>query len=203
MGLLRRRATCMRGPLLLIAERDFQARRRALAVRGAAGGAGTSGPCPTPSAGTRRPRGATRATSGGRARPRRGAPAPASSVGAAAPSRTRTTAAACSPEPVVGRGHHADLGHRVDAEQQLLDLLGADVLAAPDDDVGDAVGDGEVAVVVEHADVAGAVPAVVVEGRGGQLGVGVAEAAVRAPAEDLAVVVEPELDARAGRGRRW
>ena len=68
-------------------------------------------------------------------------------------------------EALVGRGDHADLGDAVEAEQQLLDLLGADVLAAADDDVGHAVGDGEVAVVVEHADVAGAVPAVVVEHR--------------------------------------
>ena len=66
-------------------------------------------------------------------------------------------------QALVGRGHDADLGHRVHAEQQLLDLLGADVLAAPDDDVRDPVGDGEVAVGVEHADVAGAVPAVGVE----------------------------------------
>ena len=107
-------------------------------------------------------------------------------------------------EALVGRGHHARPRPRASqAEQQLLDLLGADVLAAADDDVGHAVGDGEVAVVVEHADVAGAVPAVVVEGRGGQLGVGVAEAAVGATAEDLAVVVEPDLDAGQRRGRRW
>ena len=83
----------------------------------------------------------------------------------------------------------------VQAEHQLLDLLGADVLAAADDDVGHAIGDGEVAVVVEHADVAGAVPAVVVEDGGGQLGVGVADEAVGTPAEDLAVVVEADLDA--------
>ena len=79
------------------------------------------------------------------------------------PSRTRTTAAACSPRRSSGAATTLHLGDGVDAQQQLLDLDGADVLAAPDDDVGDAVGDGEVAVVVEHADVAGAVPAVVVE----------------------------------------
>ena len=98
-------------------------------------------------------------------------------------------------EALVGRGHDADLGDRVEAHQQLLDLLGADVLAAADDDVGDAVGDREVAVVVEHADVAGAVPPVVVEDRRGQRGVDVADEAVRAPAQDLAVLVEADLDA--------
>ena len=67
----------------------------------------------------------------------------------------------------------------------------------------DPVGDGEVAVVVEHADVAGAVPAVVVEHRGGQRRVGVADAAVGAAAEDLPVVVEADLDPRQQAGRRW
>ena len=68
-------------------------------------------------------------------------------------------------EPRVGRGHHHGLGDaRACVEQHLLDLERADVLAAADDDVGLAVGDGEVAVVVEHADIACAVPAVVVEG---------------------------------------
>ena len=98
-------------------------------------------------------------------------------------------------EALVGRRDHGDLGHAVDAEQQLLDLLGADVLAAPDDDVRHAVGDREVAVVVEHADVAGAVPPVGVEHRCCERRVGVAHEAVGPTAGDLADLVEPDLDA--------
>ena len=71
-------------------------------------------------------------------------------------------------QAVVGGGDDAHLGHPVEAGQELLDLAGADVLAAPDDDVGEAVGDGEVALVVEHPDVAGVVPALVVERRRGE-----------------------------------
>ena len=99
-------------------------------------------------------------------------------------------------EALVGRRDHDRLGHLRHGQQRLFDLDGADVLAAADDDVGLAVGDGQVAVVVQHADVAGVVPAVVVEGLRRQLGIEIAEAQIRSPAEDFAVGGEPDLDAR-------
>ena len=118
----------------------------------------------------------------------------------------RMTAHTRSPKRSSGAGHHGDLGDARDAHQQLLDLDGADVLAAADDDVLQAVGDAQAAVVVEHADVAGAEPAVGVERGGGRARVGVAGEAVRAAARgsrrarptatSLAVVVdEADLDA--------
>ena len=117
-----------------------------------------------------------------------------SRVGAAIPVRTRTTAAARSPRRTSGSATTPTSATAVHARQELLDLLGTDVLAAPDDDVGDAVGDGQVAVLVEDADVAGVVPAVGVEGRRRQRRIGVADTTVRSPAEDLAVRLEPDLD---------
>ena len=117
-----------------------------------------------------------------------------SSVGMSCPSLMRRTAAVLT-ETGVRRGHHDRLGHGGHAQQHLLDLERADVLAAADDDVGLAVGDGQVAVVVEDADVTGVVPAVVVECFRGQLVVGVAQAQIRTAAEDLAVLGQPDLDA--------
>src|SRR4051812_39342601 len=64
---------------------------------------------------------------------------------------------------LVGRGHDRRLGHTRHVQQLLLDLRGADVLAAPDDDVLLAVGDREVPVVVDDPDVARDIPAVVDE----------------------------------------
>ena len=61
--------------------------------------------------------------------------------------------------------HVADPGVRV---QQVLDLLGRDVLALADDDVLQTAGEHDVTVVAEVADVAGAEVAVGVEGLGGQ-----------------------------------
>ena len=52
------------------------------------------------------------------------------------------------------------LEHAVDGGQDRLDLLGVQVLASADDHVLHAIDDAEVAVVVEHADVPGAQPAV-------------------------------------------
>jgi hypothetical protein len=51
-----------------------------------------------------------------------------------------------------------------------------------------------VAVEVQHADVAGALPAVAVENARGQLGVDVTEEQIRAAAGDLTLVVEAHLD---------
>src|SRR4029450_2759981 len=98
-------------------------------------------------------------------------------------------------ETNVWRGHDADLRDRIHAHQQLLDLLGADVLAAADDDVRHAIGDREVSLVVEHADIASPVPPFIVENLGGQLGIDVADEAVRPPTQDLPTVLESELDA--------
>ena len=99
-------------------------------------------------------------------------------------------------EAVVGSGDHDRFGDRGHAHQNLFDLERADVLAAANDDVGLAVGDGQIAVVVEHADVARAIPAVAVEGCAVSLVIGVAEAEIGTATEDLAVVAEPDLHAR-------
>ena len=88
----------------------------------------------------------------------------------------------------------ADHGHVADARvcvEQVLDLLGGDVLALADDDVLQATGEHDVAVGADVADVAGAEPAVVVERLGGQLGVGVPLGDHRALDADLAVDARP------------
>src|SRR5205814_9300455 len=90
-------------------------------------------------------------------------------------------------------GHDGGLGHPGETEQELLDLGGADVLASADDDVLLAVGDGEVALVVEHPDVPGDVPAAVDEGGGGEVGLGVALEAVGAAAEELTGFAGPDV----------
>src|SRR3954471_9975928 len=109
-------------------------------------------------------------------------------------------------EPCVRRGDDRGLRHPGYAQEQLLDLGGAHVLTAPDDDVLLPVGDREVTLLVEHADVATHVPAVVDEGGGGERWIGVPREAVGAPAEDLArdadlhvatrFVDQPEVDSR-------
>src|SRR5205085_7265210 len=99
------------------------------------------------------------------------------------------------PQTRIGRGDHRALEHAVDACEDILDLGGTDVLAAADDHVALAVGDREVAVAVEHADVPGAVPAAVVECGFGECGVGVARAAIGPAALDLTVVGQPDLAA--------
>ena len=50
--------------------------------------------------------------------------------------------------------------------EEVLDLLGADVLALADDDVFEATGDADVSVLVEHAEVPGAEEPLFVEGIG-------------------------------------
>ena len=117
--------------------------------------------------------------------------------------------AAESRRAAVGRGDDRDLGDAGHAHQQLLDLRRAHVLAAADDDVLLAIGDREVAVGVEHADVAGHEPTVGRERLRGQRRVGVADEAVGAAAPDLArlagrhvvAVVVDEADLDAGQRR--
>ena len=94
------------------------------------------------------------------------------------------------------------------ALQLRLDVRRRHVLAGgADDQLLLAVDDRQVAVLVELADVAGAVPAVGVDRRGGLLRlVAVAAHQQRAAHQDLAVVVEPELDAgdaAADRAHAW
>src|SRR4029453_14283713 len=86
----------------------------------------------------------------------------------------------------IGRRHDRDLGHAGYLHEQLLDLRGTDVGAPADDDVLLAIGDGEIAVRIDDADVTARVPAVVIEGLAGERRVGVARAQVGAPAPDLA-----------------
>jgi hypothetical protein len=62
--------------------------------------------------------------------------------------------------------------------QQVLDLAGAELLATPVDDVLAAPGDGDVAGIVDRAQVAGVEPTSVVDDLGAQRGVDVAEHAL-------------------------
>ena len=87
-------------------------------------------------------------------------------------------------EAFVGGGHHRHLGHSGNLGDDLLDLGRRQVLAAADDDVLHPVGDGQTAVLVDHPDVAGVVPPVVVEGDV-EVGIGVAQAQLGAPRHDL------------------
>src|SRR5262245_49901110 len=111
--------------------------------------------------------------------------------------------AAVLAEPLVVRSHERDLGHPGYVQQHLFDLRRADVAAAADDDVALAVDDRQVAVGIQHADVAGRVPVVLPEDLLRELGVRVAEEALGPATPDLArptgrdvapvVVDEPDL----------
>ena len=74
----------------------------------------------------------------------------------------------------IGRGDDGHLGNPGDRSQDVLHFGGRHVLATPDDDVLLAVGDRQVAVRVDDADVARVVPPVGVDGVSGQVGIGVA-----------------------------
>ena len=82
------------------------------------------------------------------------------------PSFTATTAQARSPVFGIGQADDGHVGHRRVGVEQVLDLLGGDVLAVADDHVLQPTGDGHVAVGVDDAQVAAAEVAVVVEGVG-------------------------------------
>src|SRR5438105_2446384 len=73
-------------------------------------------------------------------------------------------------QPLVGRSEHAGFGHRWAGVASRLDLGCGDVLAAADDNVLLAVDDGQIAVLVEVADVAGADVSVGREKRGRRFG---------------------------------
>ena len=94
------------------------------------------------------------------------------------------------PLPTVGvgeanHGGDADLGQLV---QHVLDLRGRDVLALADDDVLEPAGEGHVAVVVHHTEVAGTEPTLLVERVGFERGIGVALEQHRTGDADLALV---------------
>jgi hypothetical protein len=99
---------------------------------------------------------------------------------------------------------HAGLAHERDHLERRLEVGRADVLpAGGDDQLLLAVDDGEVAVFVDHADVAGVEPAVLVESLRRLLGLlVVALEDVAAPADDLAVVGQLHLAAGNGRTDR-
>ena len=87
-------------------------------------------------------------------------------------------------EAGVGGGDHRDLDHPREKQEPLLHLGGADVLAAADDDVLLAVGEGQV-LAVEHADVAGGEPAVAVDAGVGQRGIEISREQVWSARHDL------------------
>src|SRR3546814_2511854 len=72
-------------------------------------------------------------------------------------------------------------------KQQRLDFLRRDILAAANDDILLAVGDEQIALGIEPADVAGAVPAARQEGARIERGVEITEKKLRPARADLAV----------------
>ncbi len=159
-----------------------------LAVRGKSSPSALRAAPPATSAGPRRPARSVRA-------PRRAWASPRRSGSAARPRRARRGAA--SGAATTTASATAGMPSSTSSTSSALMFSPPRMITS-----ALAVGDGEVAVVVEHADVAGAVPAVGVEGLRGQRRIGVAQAQVRAAAEDLAVGAEPDLHAGRGRCRR-
>src|SRR5437763_86505 len=92
------------------------------------------------------------------------------------------------PRRVVGQTDHGDVADAGVREQQVLDFLGADGLALADDDVLESARDRDVAVGILEAEVAGAEPAVVVEGVGIERRVHVPAAQHRALDADLTLL---------------
>ena len=80
---------------------------------------------------------------------------------------------------LVGCRHDRYLANARHEEEQLLDLCGADVLAAPNDHVRDSVSDGDISSFIADPNVASVVPAVTVQRPGGQFGIGVPDEAIR------------------------
>ena len=102
----------------------------------------------------------------------------------------------------VGDADHRHVGHRRQGDQQVLDLLGRDVLPLADDHVLEPPGDDQVPPVVESAQVAGAEEAVGGEGLGVRVGPApVAIEDVRPADLDLAPFPrDADLDARGSLG---
>ena len=88
----------------------------------------------------------------------------------------------------VGDADDRHVGHRRQGDQQVLDLLGRDVLPLADDHVLEPPGDDQVPPVVESAQVAGAEEAVGVEGLDVEQGVEVPAHHLRSPGADLALL---------------
>ena len=122
------------------------------------------------------------------------------SVGGSAGSVGTTNATTISPRSSSGMPSTATsaiFGMRV---EHVFDFLGRDVLALADDDVLDAAGDDDRAVLVEARHVAGVQPAVVGERVGVERAVDVAAHHLRALHHELAVVERPCIvDATASR----
>ena len=95
-------------------------------------------------------------------------------------------AAGALAEPLVGRRDDGALGDRRHLHERLFDLRRGEVQAAADDHVAQPIGDRQVAVLVEHAHVAGAIPAVAGDRARGQRRVRVAGEQVGPPRPDLA-----------------
>ena len=85
-------------------------------------------------------------------------------------------------------GDHRHVRHRRVGDQQVLDFLGRDVLAAADDDVLEPVGDGQAPAGVDPPDVPGPEPAAGQERGRVQRRVGVAGEQLGAAGEDLALL---------------
>ena len=97
-------------------------------------------------------------------------------------------------EVVVGHAEHRDVGHRGWMHEHVLGLLRVDVHAAADDREALAVGEVEVAVVVEVADVAEVEPALRAAALGRLLGVAVVlEARRRGLEPDVADLADRQL----------
>ena len=99
----------------------------------------------------------------------------------------------------VGKADDRHVGHRRVGVEQVLHLLGRDVLAVADDHVLQPPGDGHVALGVDDAEVAAAEVPVLVEGVGVERGVEVAADDLGALEPDLPLLVRARPAARRGR----
>ena len=88
----------------------------------------------------------------------------------------------------VGQADDRHVGHLGVEVQQILHLLGADVLSLADDDVLQAAGDGDIALRVDDPEVTRAEEAVLVEGAGVERGVEVALHHLGSPGPQLALL---------------
>ena len=157
------------------------------------GGPETSAPCRSRCAGSRRLRAVPRAISGAPRPPPRSARGPRRA--SASPARPAVAAPQRPVRPTVRRGAATTTASTTAGMPSSTSSTSSALMFSPPRMMTSeiAVGDRQIAVFVEHTDVAGAVPAVIVEGPCGQFVVGVAEAQIRPPAEDLTVGTQPDL----------